>query len=72
MAYNVHGLLLCWHFIIVSRQQEPIEKLMMKLTTNAEMKFVCPILADSIAKADCCSVSQHCSKPNVVRCLFRK
>jgi hypothetical protein len=64
-----HGLLLCWHFIVVSPEPKPIEKLMLKLIINAQMRFVCWILAESIGKADCYSVSQHSSKPNVGRSL---
>jgi len=52
---------------IASLQLKPIEKLMMKLTTYAEKKSVCRILADSSTNADCFSVSQHCGKPHVGR-----
>jgi len=38
MAHNAHGLLLCWHFIIVSPELKPIEKLMMKLTTKSQIE----------------------------------
>ena len=72
MAYNASGLLLCWHFIIVSRQpRSRIKLLMMKLATNAQLKIVRRILAESFTKADCSSVRQHSSKPNVRRiCHF--
>jgi hypothetical protein len=36
IAGNVDGLLLCWYFIKSSRQPKPIEKLLMKITTNAD------------------------------------
>ena len=70
MAGNVDGLLLCWNFINVSRQQEPIEKLLMELITNAQMNSVPRILADGRSNVDCFSVRQHSSKPNVVRSCF--
>jgi len=57
MAGNVNGLLVCWYFIIVSRQVKPIENLMMKLTTNDEKNSVCRILADSCTTVDCYSVA---------------
>jgi len=59
-----YGLLLCWYFKTGSRQLKPIEELMMKITTNAEKNFVCPMLADSSTTADCYSDCQHRSKPN--------
>ena len=65
IAHNVHGLLLCWDLIMSSPGPKPSEKLMMKLTTNAQKNSVCPILADSFTKADCYSVCQHSGKPNV-------
>ena len=34
MPYNVDGLLLCWYFIKSSPEPQPIEKLMMKITTK--------------------------------------
>jgi len=68
MTHNDQGLQQCWDFITVSRQQEPIEKLVMKLPTNAQLKIVCPILADSCTNADCSSVRQHSSKPHVACC----
>ena len=34
-AANVDGLLLCWYFIISSQEPQPIEKLMMKITTKS-------------------------------------
>jgi hypothetical protein len=34
LACNVYGLLLCWHFITSSPEPQPIEKLMMKITTS--------------------------------------
>jgi hypothetical protein len=37
----------------------------MKLTTNAQMNPVRPILADSFSKADGSSVRQHSGKPHV-------
>jgi hypothetical protein len=67
LAANASGLLLCWDFITISRQLKPIEKLMMKLTTNAQKNYVRPILAESWSTADCSSVRQHSSKPNVGR-----
>jgi hypothetical protein len=76
MPANASGLLLCWDFISVSRRPQPIEKLMMKMTTNAHLKIVRPILADSCSNADCSSVRQHSSKPNVAcralvnQCVF--
>ncbi|HLK30772.1 MAG TPA: hypothetical protein VKT28_19500 [Puia sp.] len=39
----------------------------MKLTTNAEKNYVCPILVDGITNADCSPVRQHSSKPNIGR-----
>jgi hypothetical protein len=36
MTANVDGLLLCWYFIMSSPEPQPIEKLMMKVITNAE------------------------------------
>jgi hypothetical protein len=36
---DVHGLPLCWDFITVSPKAQPIEKLVMKLTTNAQMNY---------------------------------
>jgi len=35
IAANGCGLLLCWHFIMSSPKPQPIEKLMMKITTKA-------------------------------------
>jgi hypothetical protein len=64
-THNASGLLLCWDFIVVSRQPKLFKKLMMKLTTNIKKNFVCPLLADSISKADCFFVRQHSSKSNV-------
>jgi len=37
LAANVDGLLLCWYFIMSSPEPQPIEKLMMKITTKAHL-----------------------------------
>ena len=57
IAAYVHGLLLCWYFIIVSPELKPIEKFYLKLTTNDQKNSVRPILAESCSKADCSSVA---------------
>jgi hypothetical protein len=62
------GLLLCWHFIFVSRQQEPIEKLRLKLKTNAQKNSVRRKLVDCYSNAECYSVRQHSSKHVGGRC----
>ena len=36
VAYNGQSLLLCWYFIMSSPEPQPIEKLMMKMTTKAD------------------------------------
>jgi hypothetical protein len=36
MAYNGQSLLLCLYFIMFSPELQPIEKLMMKITTKAD------------------------------------
>jgi hypothetical protein len=36
MTASGDGLLLCWYFMMSSPEPQPIEKLMMKLTTKAE------------------------------------
>jgi len=53
------GLRLEIRYNVKPGSRSPIEKLKMKLTTNAEKNYVCPTLADSSAKAGCYSVSQH-------------
>jgi len=62
---NVNGLPLCWYFITVSRQPQPIEKLVMKLATKARKNSFCRILADGCTNADCSSARQHSAAPNV-------
>ena len=70
MTAKVNGLLLCWHFYEYHRQLKPIKKLMMKLTTNPQRNSLCPILVDKCSTDDFSSVSQHSSKPNVVRSVL--
>ena len=36
VTYNGQSLLLCWYFIMSSPKPQPIEKLMMKITTKAD------------------------------------
>jgi hypothetical protein len=36
MPHNGQSLLLCWYFIMSSPEPQPIEKLMMKITTKAD------------------------------------
>jgi hypothetical protein len=35
-AYDGQSLLLCWYFLMSSPEPQMIEKLMMKITTNAD------------------------------------
>jgi hypothetical protein len=65
LTHNFDGSPLCWYFITVSRQPQPIEKLMMKLATNVQKSSVCSILAENCSTADCSSVCQHSGKPHV-------
>jgi len=64
---NVDGLLLCWHFIMSCPEPQPIEKLMMKITTKAHLYSSARTKADSEQNDENTFVSQHSSKPNVVR-----
>jgi hypothetical protein len=36
LAANGQSLLLCWYILMSSTELQPIEKLMMKITTKAE------------------------------------
>jgi len=39
VTYNGGGLTLCWYFIMSSPEPQPIEKLMMKITTKSQIEF---------------------------------
>ena len=65
IAYNGYGLLLCWYFIMFSPEPQPIEKLMMKITTKAHLYSSDQTAADSEQNDENMFVSQHRSKPNV-------
>jgi len=47
LAPNGHGLLLCWYFMMSSPEPQPIEKLMMKITTKAQLYSSARTEADS-------------------------
>ena len=66
IAGNVDGLLLCWYFIMSSPEPQPIEKLMMKITTKAHLYSSAQTKADSEQNDENMFVCQHSSKPNVV------
>jgi hypothetical protein len=70
IAHNVDGLLLCWHFIMSSRQLKLIEIIMLKITRNAEKNSAGRIIADSTQMTIVIPSRQHSSKPLVVRSLF--
>jgi hypothetical protein len=65
VAANGYGLLLCWYFIMSSLEPQPIEKLMMKITTNAHLYSSDQTTADSEQNDENMFVCQHSSKPNV-------
>jgi len=67
IAHNGHGLLLCWYFIMSSPEPQPIEKLMLKITTKAQLYSSAQTKADSEQNDEYILVSHHSSKPNVVR-----
>ena len=67
MTHNVKGLLLCWYFIMSCPEPQPIEKLMMKITTKAHLYSSDRTKADSEQNDENMFVCQHRSKPNVVR-----
>jgi hypothetical protein len=58
-------LLLCWYFINVSPEPQPIEKLMMKITTKAHLYSSAESKDDSEQNAEKMFVCQHRSKPSV-------
>jgi hypothetical protein len=58
-------LLLCWNFIMSSPEPQPIEKLMMKITTKAHIYSSAETKGDSEQNDENIFVSQHSSKPNV-------
>jgi len=62
---DVDGLLLCWYFMMSSPEPQPIEKLMMKITTKAQLYSSARTKADSEQNDENMFVSQHSSKPNV-------
>ena len=66
ITHNVDGLLLCWYFIMSSPKPQPIEKLMMKITTKAHLYSSARTKADSEQNDEKMFVSQHSSKPNVM------
>ena len=70
MTANVHGLLLCWNFIMSSPEPQPIKKLMMKITTKAHLYSSARTKADSEQNDENMFVSQHSSKPSVARLCF--
>jgi hypothetical protein len=63
-AYG-YGLLLCWYFIMSSPEPQPIEKLMMKITTKAHLYSSARIKADSEQNDENMFVCQYSSKPIV-------
>jgi hypothetical protein len=62
MPHKVDGLLLCRHFIMSSPEPQPIEKLMMKITTKAHLYSSARPKADSEQKDEYIFFSQHSSK----------
>ena len=70
MPHNGYGLLLCWYFITVSPEPQPIEKLMMKITTKAQLYSSAQTKADSEQNDENMFVCQHSSKPLVVCSCF--
>ena len=66
LAANGYGLLLCWNFIMSGSEPQPIEKLMMKITTKAHLYFSDRTKADSEQKDEDLFVSEHSSKHDVV------
>jgi hypothetical protein len=65
MGANVDGLLLRWYFMMSSPEPQPIEKLMMKITTKAHLYSSAQTKADSEQNDENMFLSQHSSKPNV-------
>jgi hypothetical protein len=64
VAYNVDDLLLCWYFIVSCAEPQPIEKLMMKIATKANLYSSARTKDDSERNDEKMFVSQHSSKPN--------
>jgi hypothetical protein len=65
---NVDGLLLCWYFMMSSPEPQPIEKLVMKITTKAHLYSSAGTKADSEQYDENMFVCQHSSKPIVGCC----
>jgi hypothetical protein len=65
MTAYVDDLLLCWNFIMSSPEPQPIEKLMMKITTKAHLYSSARTKDDSERNDENMFVCQHSSKPNV-------
>jgi len=65
MTANGNGLLLCWYFIMSGPEPQPIEKLMMKITTKAQLYPSVGTKADTEQNDENIFVCQHRSKPNV-------
>jgi hypothetical protein len=65
LAANGYGLLLCWYFIMSRPEPQPIEKLIMKITTKAHLYSSAQTKDDNERNDKNMYVCQHRSKPNV-------